>query len=223
MAFYTGLLSVLLHKLLMTKTAAAEITFVGATSASGTSTPSFSAITDLQEGDLVITFASRDAGGFTLSSSGWSGWNSNFPGSNNNNAITNIPAYKVMGATVDTGQTYTSNAQAWTAVAFRNATVDSPEVVSFATATGTSLSPPSISIATDGSALVQMCAIDDDASSLTPSTGYTKAAEAQSATNGSNALTYKLGLSAGTEAPATYSWSTTDAQLYRALRIIPSS
>lgn len=222
MAFYTGLLSVLLHKLLMTKTGA-EITFVGATSASGTSTPSFSAITDLQEGDLVITWASRDGGRFTLSSSGWSGWNSNFPSENNNNSITNIPAYKIMGATVDTGQTYTANAQAWTAVAFRNATVDSPVVTSFATASGTSLSPPSISIATDGSAVVQMCAIDDDASSLTPSTGYTKAAEAQNAGNGSNALTYKLGLSAGTEAPATYSWSTPDAQLYRALRIIPSS
>src|SRR5210317_2124458 len=211
MAFCTGLLSVLLHKLLMTKTgAAAEITFVGATSATGTSTPSFSAITDLQEGDLVITYASRDGGSFTLSSSGWDGWNSNFPGSNNNNSITDIPAYKIMGATVDTGQSYTSNAQAWTAVAFRNAAVDSPEVTSFATATGTSLSPPSISIATDGSALVQFCAIDDDASTLTPSTGYTKAAEAQNATNGSNALTYKLGLSAGTEAPATYSWSTSD-------------
>jgi len=223
MAFCTGLLSVLLHKLLMTKTSAAEITFVGATSATDTSSPSFSAITDLQEGDLVITYASRGAGSFTLSSSGWSGWNSNFPASNSNNSITNIPAYKIMGATVDTGQSYTSNAQAWTAVAFRNATVDSPEVINFATATGTSLSPPSISIATDGSALVQFCAIDDDASSLTPSTGYTKAAEAQNATNGSNALTYKLGLSAGTEAPATYSWSTSDAQLYRALRIIPSS
>lgn len=203
--------------------AAAEITFVGATSATGTSSPSFSAITDLQEGDLVITYASRDGSSFTLSSSGWSGWNSSFPSSDANNSITNIPAYKIMGATVDTGQSYTANAQAWTAVAFRNATVDSPEVTSGLTGTGTSQDPPSISIATDGSGLVQFCAIDDDASTLTPSTGYTKAAEAQNATNGSNALCYKLGLSAGTEDPDSFSWSTSDNLFYRALRIIPSS
>jgi len=203
--------------------AAAEITFVGATSATGTSSPSFSAITDLQEGDLVITWATRDGSTLTLSSSGWSGWNSNFPASDANNSITNIPAYKIMGATVDTGQSYTANAQMWTAVAFRNATVDSPVVTSYLEGTGTSQDPPSISIATDGSGLVQFCAIDDDASSLTPSTGYTKAAEAQNATNGSNALCYKLGLSAGTEDPDSFTWSTTDALLYRALRIIPSS
>lgn len=203
--------------------AAAEITFVGATSATDTSSPSFSAITDLQEGDLVITYASIDAGSFTLSSSGWSGWNNNFPSSNANNSISNLAAYKTMGATVDTGQSYTANAQAWTAVAFRNATVDSPVVTSYLEGTGTSQNPPSISIATDGSGLVQFCAIDDDASSLTPSTGYTKAAEAQNATNGSNALCYKLGLSAGTEDPDSFTWSTTDALFYRALRIIPSS
>lgn len=203
--------------------AAAEITFVGATSATGTASPSFSAITDLQEGDLVITYATRDGGTLTLSSSGWSGWNSNFPSSNQNNSITNIPAYKIMGATVDTGQTYTANAHAWTAIAFRNATVDSPVVTSYLEGTGTSQDPPSISIATDGSGLVQFCAIDDDAATLTPSTGYTKAAEAQNALLGSNALCYKLGLSAGTEDPDSFTWSTSDALFYRALRIIPSS
>jgi hypothetical protein len=201
----------------------AEIEFVGATSATGTSSPSFSAITDLQEGDLVITYATRDAISFTLSSSGWSGWNSNFPTRNNINSIHNIPAYKIMGATVDTGQSYTIAVHAWTAIAFRNATVDSPVVTSYLEGSGSSQNPPSISIATEGSGLVQLCAIDDDASTLTPSTGYTKAAEAQDSGNGSNALCYKLGLSAGTEDPGSFSWSTSDALFYRALRIIPSS
>jgi hypothetical protein len=203
--------------------AGAEIEFVGATSASSTSSPSLSGITGLQEGDLVITYATRDSNSFTLSSSGWSGWTVNFPNNNSNSSITNIPAYKIMGATVDTGQSYTAVVQMWTAIAFRNATVDSPVVISFLTGTGASQSPPSISIATEGSGLVQLCAIDDDISTLTPSTGYTKAAEAQTNRRGSNALAYKLGLSAGTETPGSFSWSTSDSLLYRALRIIPSS
>lgn len=201
---------------------ATGITFVGATSATNTSTPSLSAITGLREGDLVITFASNDITIFTLNSSGWSGWNSNFPSSNGNNSIDNLPAYKIIGASVDTGQTYSRSIEAWTAIAFRNAAVEDPVVAIFATGTGTSITPPSISISTDDSALVQFCAIDDDTATLTPSAGYTKAAEAQSS-RGSNALTYKLELSAGTESPSSFSWSLPDALLYRALVIIPSS
>lgn len=199
------------------------IYFVGATSGQG-ATPSLSGITDLQTGDLVITFASRDISQMTLLSSGWSGWNSNFPSSNANASIENIPAYKIMGATVDTGQEYRADRapHAWTAVAFRNAAVDSPEVTSFLTGSGSSQDPPSISIATTGSAVVQFCAIDDDSSNLTPSTGYTKAAQYQNGGNGSNALCYKLGLDAGTEDPDSFSWSTSDQLLYRALRIIPA-
>lgn len=199
------------------------IYFVGATSGQG-ATPSLSGITDLQEGDLVITYATRDISETTLLSSGWSGWNAAFPSSNANASIVNVAAYKIMGATVDTGQEYRADRapHTWTAVAFRNATVDSPEVTSFLTGSGSSQDPPSISIATTGSAVVQFCAIDDTNASLTPSTGYTKAAEFQNSGNGSAALCYKLGLDAGTEDPDSFSWSKTDQLLYRALRIIPA-
>jgi len=79
-----------------------KIEFVGAVSTSGSSSLSLTGITDLKLGDVVVAFSQADNTTHTLTSSGWSGWNSNFPGSNINELIHNIAAYKTMGATPDT-------------------------------------------------------------------------------------------------------------------------
>jgi hypothetical protein len=90
--------------------------YVGSASASGSSSLSLTGITGLQEGDLVLFWATDDSntGVRTITSSGWT-----VAVQNSNNSIQNIVAYKIMGSTVDTSVSVAATVDALTATAWR--------------------------------------------------------------------------------------------------------
>ena len=180
------------------------LSYVGATSASGTNTLSLSGITNLTEGDLVLFMATDDAGSPTINSVGWTVLHDARP-----NSIGNVVAYKIMGSTVDTEVEISSTFDALSAIAFRNA-----EYVKNGgteeTSAESQFNPADITIDDDNSAVILCAMIDDDNSTIsTVSTGYTLATET-GRRGASHAFMYKTGISAGTEDPSSYTWATTD-------------
>ena len=195
----------------------ADITFVGSVQDEDTNTLSFSGITGLAEGDLVVVTAQKGISTFTVTSSGWSSYIGVFPDSPNNASIRNIVCYKRMGATPDTSISFTGLPTGLLAAAFRNAQL-TPTTSTFqpdSSGTASSIDPSALTIDYNNSLVIQCAWIDDDTSSvLTPSTGFTKAEEVGSS-SGTMGLTYQLDVDAGTLDPDTLSWSTSDNLLLR--------
>ena len=192
--------------------------YVGSASASGASTLSLTGITGLQEGDLVLFWATDDTqtGVRTITSSGWT-----VAVQNSNNSIQNIVAYKIMGSTVDTSVSVADTVDALTATAWRGVEWDS--LSGFTTASSNTIDPVSSTVTTDNSVVVVLGAIDDDSSTISSApTGYTTAVQ-NGRLGGSNAQMYKTGVSAGTEDPSSYTWSTTDALLSRTVVLKPTT
>lgn len=206
---------------------------VGTASASGSSTLSLTSITGLQEGDLVLLWATEDTANsqnFYVTDS-WTTANvAKF-----SNSITHLAAYKVMGSTVDTSvsiyeETGAGNQEsgtlltvdALTATAWRG--VDYESISSVGTGLGTTLgdaNTPSVSVTNDGSVVLVLAAIDDDSATISsPPTGYTTAVQ-NGRLGGSNAQMYKTGVSAGTEDPSSLSWSSGDALIAYTLVLSP--
>lgn len=193
-------------------------TLVGTASASGSDTVSLTGITDLQQGDLVIFWGTDDnnSGVRVINSSGWT-----VEIDGNNNSIQNIIAYKVMGSTVDTSIEVSDPADALTATAWRGVTWESRS--GYTTASGNTINPVSSTVTTDNSVVIVLGAIDDDNSTIfSPPTGYTVAVQ-NGRNGGSNAQMYKTGVSAGTEDPSSYTWSSPDALLSRTVVLSPTS
>jgi len=202
--------------------------YVGGASASGSSTLSLTGITGLQEGDLVLFWATEDANeeGFYVTDS----WTTVI--SANDNSIRNLVAYKVMGSTVDTSVSiYDATGEgnqdsealltidALTATAWRG--VDYTSITQRATDSGTSINPRSITVTNDNSVVLVLAAIDDDNSTISsPPTGYTTAVQ-NGRLGGSNAQMYKTGVSGGTEDPSSLSWSSGDALIAYTLVLSP--
>ena len=191
---------------------------VGTASANGSSTLLLTGITDLQQGDLVIFWGTDDTrtGVRTINSSGWT-----VEIDGNNNSIQNIIAYKVMGSTVDTSVSVDTVADALTATAWRGVTWDARS--GYTTASSNTINPVSSTVTTDNSVVIVLGAIDDDNSTISsPPTGYTVAVQ-DGRLGGSNAQMYKTGVSAGTENPSSYTWSSTDALLSRTVILAPTA
>lgn len=154
-----------------------KIEFVGAVSTSGSSSLSLTGITDLKLGDVVVAFSQADNTTHTLTSSGWSGWNSNFPGSNINELIHNIAAYKTMGATPDTSIQVNQTVDVICAAAFRNAQWASSTSLA-GTGNSSSITAPNLTINQNDSAAIYFAMLDDDNSTITGvPTGYTIATQ----------------------------------------------
>ena len=194
-----------------------KIEFVGAVSTSGSSSLSLTGITDLKLGDVVVAFSQADNTTHTLTSSGWSGWNSNFPGSNTNQLIHNIAAYKTMGATPDTSIQVNQTVDVICAAAFRNAQWAS----STSSAGGgniSSITAPSLTINQSDSAAIYFAMLDDDNSTITGvPTGYTIATQ-NARLGGTGGIIYRLERPAGTESPSgSITFSSADSIFVRGL------
>lgn len=194
-----------------------KIEFVGAVSTSGSSSLSLTGITDLKLGDVVVAFSQADNTTHTLTSSGWSGWNSNFPGSNTNQLIDNIAAYKTMGATPDTSIQVNQTVDVICAAAFRNAQWAS----STSSAGGgniSSITAPSLTINQNDSAAIYFAMLDDDNSTITGvPTGYTIATQ-NARLGGTGGIIYRLERPAGTESPSgSITFSSADSIFVRGL------
>ncbi len=194
-----------------------KIEFVGAVSTSGSSSLSLTGITDLKLGDVVVAFSQADNTTHTLTSSGWSGWNSNFPGSNTNQLIHNIAAYKTMGATPDTSIQVNQTVDVICAAAFRNAQWAS----STSSAGGgniSSITAPSLTINQNDSAAIYFAMLDDDNSTITGvPTGYTIATQ-NARVGGTGGIIYRLERPAGTESPSgSITFSSADSIFVRGL------
>lgn len=194
-----------------------KIEFVGAVSTSGSSSLSLTGITDLKLGDVVVAFSQADNTTHTLTSSGWSGWNSNFPGSNTNQLIHNIAAYKTMGATPDTSIQVNQTVDVICAAAFRNAQWAS----STSSAGGgniSSITAPSLTINQNDSAAIYFAMLDDDNSTITGvPTGYTIATQ-NARLGGTGGIIYRLERPAGTESPSgSITFSSADSIFVRGL------
>jgi len=178
-----------------------QVEFVGATSRTNNDNLLLTGIAGLQEGDIVVAFSQDDNNTHTLTSSGWSGWNTNFPSSNNNNNIVNIAAYKIMGATPDTNLRFSDDVDVICAAAFRSAQWVSS--TSSASSTGTnSITAPSLTISRGGSAAIYFAMLDDDNSTITGvPTGYTIATQ-NARLGGTGGIIYRLERPAGTESPS---------------------
>jgi hypothetical protein len=198
-----------------------KIEFVGAVSTSGSSSLSLTGITDLKPGDVVVAFSQDDNDTHTLTSSGWSGWNSNFPGSNGNQLIQNIAAYKTMGATPDTSIQVNQPVDVICAAAFRNAQWAS----STSSAGGgniSSITAPSLTINKNDSAAIYFAMLDDDNSTITGvPTGYTIATQ-NASVRGTGGIIYRLERPAGTESPSgSITFSSADSIFVRGLVLQP--
>lgn len=181
--------------------------FVGATSANKAFALSFSGITDLQKGDVVVVLLSQTSFQPVITSSGWT---TIYTGDDNDNDgdVAHQMAYKTMGSSVDTGVNATcagsNGIDALTATAFRN--VDATGIqVSALTAEGnesfTALAGPLVSAVADSVFVVLTCIDGEQSTVITPPTGYTLAAEDGDG-SGSNAQLYKLEVSSPDEASA---------------------
>jgi hypothetical protein len=177
---------------------------------------------------MVVAFSQDSSLSHRLTTAGWSGWNANFPSSNNNNSIVNIAAYKRMGATpdtsisfVETGDPDPADVDVICAAAFRNAQWDSS--TSSASSTGTnSITAPSLTINRSGSAAIYFAMLDDDNSTITGvPTGYTIATQ-NARVGGTGGIIYRLERPAGTESPSgSITFGSTDAIFVRGLVLGP--
>ena len=194
-----------------------KIEFVGAVSTSGSSSLSLTGITDLKLGDVVVAFSQADNTTHTLTSSGWSGWNSNFPGSNTNQLIHNIAAYKTMGATPDTSIQVNQTVDVICAAAFRNAQWAS-STSSAGTGNSSSITAPNLTINQNDSAAIYFAMLDDDNSTITGvPTGYTIATQ-NARVGGTGGIIYRLERPAGTESPSgSITFSSADSIFVRGL------
>lgn len=200
--------------------------YVGSASTNESTTLSLTGITGLQEGDLVLIWITDDGAEQPLIvSTGWT----TVVVSNFTNSIRNLVAYKVMGSTVDTSIILsddgtldgdTTPVDAFTATAWRG--VEWGQIGGFVTGSGTTIDAGSVTVADDNSVVIVLGAIDDDNSTIfSPPTGYTTAVQ-NGRLGGSNAQMYKTGVSAGTEDPSSYTWTTTDALLSRTVVLKPT-
>lgn len=199
--------------------------YVGSASTNGTGTLSLTGITNLQEGDLVLIWVTDDGGEQPeVVGDGWTTVVINY-----NNSIRNLVAYKIMGSTVDTSIILTDDGtldgdttpvDAFTATAWRN--VEWGQLGGFVTDSGTTINAGSVNVAANNSVVIVLGAIDDDNSTISsPPTGYTTAVQ-NGRLGGSNAQMYKTGVSAGTEDPSSYTWSSTDALVSRSVVLKPA-
>ena len=198
-----------------------QVEFVGATSRTGNDSLPLTGIAGLQAGDIVVAFSQDDNSAHRLLSSGWSGWNGNFPNSNTDNSIDNIAAYKTMGATPDTSILFDDDVDVICAAAFRGAKWGSS--TSSASSTGTnSITAPSLTISRGGSAAVYFAMLDDDNSTITGvPTGYTIATQ-NARVGGTGGIIYRLERPAGTESPSgSITFGSTDAIFVRGLVLQP--
>jgi len=192
---------------------------VGTASASGANSVSLTGITGLAEGDLVLVCITSDESteNTTITSSGWTAISDNVFSASINTTI----AYKVMGATVDTSIGITSVVDAITVIAMSD--VEYLSGASTTSSFGTSIDPPSVTVASDDSIVLVLAAIDDDNSTISsPPTGYTTAVQ-DGRLGGSNAIMYKTGVSAGTEDPSTLVWSSSDSKWAVTLEFGPTA
>lgn len=180
--------------------------FVGGASQNNSSQITFS-ITGLQEGDMLILFATNDfSGSRSITSSGWTEEVNAF-----SNSVRNIVAHKVMGATVDTNVSFNSGMDSILLCAFRD--VDFESISSVVTSNSNTANPPSVSTVDDNSIVLALTGLDDDNATIsTGPTGYTEGA-AQNANGGSAALYYKTGVATGSEDPSAFTWSSSDANI----------
>lgn len=198
--------------------------YVGAVSASGASSLSFSGISGLQEGDLVICNMVDDDNSFDITSSGWTPivTNGQFPGESSNNNIRNTNCYKYMGSTVDSDISIDKTIDSLCAIAFRN--VDIPLTRGFETVVGGSsfFSSTSVTIVNDNAVHLIVPMIDDDSATIstTPS-GYTIAAQA-GRLGGSGAILYKMEVPSGTLSGIGGSWSSSDDLVTRGFELPPA-
>lgn len=203
---------------------AAGVEFVGANSATNSSSLSFEGISDLREGDLVFCNFVNGATSFTLASSGWTvAAGSAAPNSTSNNGIWNMNCYKFMGATPDTSIGLNSVVAGLTVAVFRG--VGTPVVNGFQVTTGsTFFSGTTVTIANEGCVYLIGPLIDDDNSTISsvPS-GFTVAAEAgfsgNFSRNSSVAIIYKIGVPSGDLTGINGSWSSSDALATRGFEI----
>jgi len=180
--------------------------FVGGTSKGNSYQFSFS-ISGLQEGDLLVLFATNDfSGSRSITSSGWTEEVNAF-----SNSVRNIVAHKVMGATVDTNVSFNSGMDSILLCAFR--AVDFESISSVVTSNSNTANPPSASTVDDNSIVLALTGLDDDNATIsTGPTGYTEGA-AQNANGGSAALYYKTGVATGSEDPSAFTWSSSDQNI----------
>lgn len=179
--------------------------FVGGTTQNNSFEFNFS-ISGMQQGDLLVVFATNDTGTRSINQSGWTEAVNGF-----NNSIRNIVAHKVMGATVDSYISFTSGMDAILLCAFRD--VEFESLSSVALANSATANPPSASTVDDNSIVLALTGLDDDNSTIsTGPTGYTEGA-AQNANGGSAALYYKTGVATGSEDPSAFTWSSADQNI----------
>lgn len=217
------------RKLLMGASAAVATgpQFIGANSASDSSSLSFEGISDLQEGDLVFCNFVNGATDFSLSSSGWTVAAGNAaPSSTQNNGIRNLNCYKFMGATPDASIGLNRAVAGLTAAVFRG--VGTPVVNGFQVTSGSEFfSGTTVTIANDGCVYLIGPLIDDDNSTISsvPS-GFTVAAEAgfsgASTRNSSVAIIYKIGVPSGDLTGINGSWSSDDDLATRGFELPPT-
>ena len=194
---------------------------VGTASASGANSVSLTGITGLAEGDLVVVFASEDVN-FASTSITTSGYTSLV---NNvfTNSINHSIAYKVMGATVDTSVSVGTTIDAITVIALRDVEYTSISSLVNGGSNSSTVDPASITVTDSNSVVLVLSALDDDSATISsPPSGYTTAVQNGRA-GGSNAIMYKTGVSAGTEDPATLTWSSPDAVIAYTLVLSPTS
>lgn len=197
------------------------ISVVGSTTDTTFSTLSFSGITGLAEGDLVVVWLVDNGSAFNVTSSGWSSWVGTFPSSANNVSIRNMACYKVMGATPDTGITVSTGIDCGIAIAFRGAEA-TPTTNTFQADSNNvdSIDPNTVFIQTDGSVVVQFAGIDDHNATITPSTGFTALTAGYAFVTAS--LCYKLDVDKPSIDPDTISWSEFDTVMVRQAAFEPS-
>jgi len=178
--------------------------FVGGASQNNSSAITFS-ITGLQEGDLLVLFATNDFAIGSLSSSGWTE-----EVDANENSVKHIIAHKTMGATVDTNVSFSTNMDSILLCAFRDVEFESISSVVESSGNSNTANPPSVSTVDDNSIVLALTGLDDDNATIsTGPTGYTEGA-AQNANGGSAALYYKTGVATGSEDPSAFTWSSSD-------------
>lgn len=180
--------------------------FVGGASRGNSFEFSFT-ISGMQEGDLLVVFATNDFSGTrTINQSGWTTEVNAFT-----NSVRHIVAHKVMGATPDSYISFSSGMDSILLCAFRDVEFESLSAI--ATSSGTTANPPSVTTVDDNSIVLALTGLDDDNSTIsTGPTGYTEGA-AQNANGGSAALYYKTGVATGSEDPSAFTWSSSDSNI----------
>ena len=118
--------------------------FVGGASRGNSFEFSFT-ISGMQEGDLLVVFATNDFSGTrTINQSGWTTEVNAFT-----NSVRHIVAHKVMGATPDSYISFSSGMDSILLCAFRDVEFESLSAI--ATSSGTTANPPSVTTVDDNS------------------------------------------------------------------------